>query len=52
MFDGCSNAYLAEKIAVLSGERKLMLNQRSKIVSKCLHTKKFKLKIIRLNGAM
>ena len=42
------NQCLAEKLAILSDNRKTLLNKRSKIVNTC--RKKFKLKSIRLNG--
>ena len=42
------NQCLAEKLAILSDNRKIMLNKRSKIVNTC--RKKFKLKSIRLDG--
>ena len=44
------NLCLAEKLAILSGDRKIMLKKRSEIVNKCRHRKKFKLKSIRLDG--
>ena len=46
------NLCLAEKLAILSGDRKIMLNKRSKIVNTCRHSKKFKLKSIRLDGSL
>ena len=46
------NQCLAEELAILSGNRKLVLNKRSKIVSKCRFTKKFKLKSMRADGSM
>ena len=35
------NLYLAEKLTILSGDRKIMLNKRSEIVNTCHHRKKF-----------
>ena len=46
------NLCLAEKLAILSGDRKIMLNKRSEIVNTCRHRKKFKLKSIRLDGSL
>ena len=46
------NLCLAEKLAILSGDRKMMLNKRSEIVNTCRHRKKFKLKSIRLDGSL
>ena len=49
--DRC-NLCLAEKLAILSRDRKLMLNKRLKILIKCHDTKKLKLKSIRFEGLM
>ena len=46
------NLCLAEKIAILNGDRKIMLNKRSEIVNACRHRKKFKLKGIGLDGSL
>ena len=46
------NLCLAEKLAILSGDRKIMLNKRSEIMNTCRHRKKFKLKSIRLEGSL
>ena len=46
------NLCLAEKLAILSGNRKIMLNKRSEIVNTCCHRKKFKLKSIRFDGLL
>ena len=46
------NLCLAEKLAIFSGDRKIMLNKRSEIVNTCRHRKKFKLRSIRLDGSL
>ena len=46
------NLCLTEKLAILSSDRKIMLNKRSEIVNTCCHRKKFKLKSIRLDGLL
>ena len=46
------NLCLAEKLAILCGDRKIMLIKRSEIVNTCRHRKKFKLKSIRLDGSL
>ena len=46
------NLCLAEKLAILSGDRKIMLSKRFEITNTCRHRKKFKLKSIRLDSSL
>lgn len=42
------NLCLAEKLTILRGDKRFMLNKRSEILGKCRHTNKYKLKNVNL----
>jgi len=41
---------LAEKLAILTGDPKILLNKWSELVSKCRHENKFKLKNLKFEN--